>query len=396
MNVLHVIPALDTRVGGPVAALVGLTCAQVAAGLQVGVLAGKCDPASSHLLDTLKNAGVEVSLSEPLDLANSVKRPAGDAVHSALRHSRMVHIHGLWQDLQHQAAVAARSARVPYIMRPCGMLEQRSLERSRLKKFVYMLWRQRTDLRQACALHYSTATERDLTPPLGFHNEAIVEPNGIDLGEFQTLPLSGSFRRKYSIPEETRVLLFLGRIHPIKGLDMLIPAFSRLAAKNTLLVLAGPDEGGYEATVKGLIRDHMLQDRVLLTGLLQGEQRLAALVDANLFVLPSYQENFGLAALEALAAGTPVVVTEGVNLHHQIGAARVGGVAQPTVPSLAATLDRWLGDGQLLRDAALRTRPFALSQYDWKQIAYRWVEHYARLADTAGPSRSTRLVAPAS
>ncbi len=153
------------------------------------------------------------------------------------------------------------------------------------------------------------------------------------------------------------MLLFLSRIHYKKGLDLLIPAIAKLKHQDATLVIVGPDDAGYGQEMQRLAAEKNVQDRVIFAGTLYGGERLPALVDAELFVLPSYQENFGIAVVEALAAGTPVVISDQVNIHREISAAGVGGVVPTQIDALAAELDRWLGDEALRRAAAERALP---------------------------------------
>src|SRR5687768_2010235 len=113
--------------------------------------------------------------------------------------------------------------------------------------------------------------------------------------------------------------------------------------------------------------------------MIEGAEKLAALHDADLLAAPSYHENFGLAVIEALACGTPVVISDQVNLHPDIAAAGVGGVVPLDVDALACELDRWIGDQPMRRAAGERARDFARDRYDWDTIAGRWVGHYESL-----------------
>ena len=132
-----------------------------------------------------------------------------------------------------------------------------------------------------------------------------------------------------------------------RGLDLLVPAFARLAQKDTMLVIAGPDNDGYGDKVRQMVAENKLEDRVIFAGMLYGADRVAALADADLFCLPSYQENFGIAVVEALAAGTPAIISDQVNLFADVLEAEVGGAVPCKVEPLVAELDRWLGDGEL-------------------------------------------------
>lgn len=173
------------------------------------------------------------------------------------------------------------------------------------------------------------------------------------------------------------MILFLGRIHYGKGLELLAPALARMKRTDAMLVVAGPDADGYSATIRSLSKG--VEDRIIYTGMLSGRDRLAALVDADLLSLPSYHENFGLAVIESLACGTPVVISDQVNLHPEVKATGVGGVVPMDVDPLARELDRWLDDEPMRRAAAEKAPVFVRERYDWDAIARRWVGHYGGL-----------------
>ena len=183
------------------------------------------------------------------------------------------------------------------------------------------------------------------------------------------------------------MVLFLSRIHPKKGLDLLVPAFARAALSDALLVIAGPGDEEYVAAVKKLIAEHGIGERVLFTGMLEGRARVEAFVDADLFVLPSYQENFGIVVAEALACGTPVVISDQVNIYPEAADAGVGGVVPLEVGRLSDEVRRWMTDTSLRQSAAKKARPYVWGRYDWSQIAVRWGGHYARLVNDAAVSR---------
>jgi glycosyltransferase involved in cell wall biosynthesis len=146
-----------------------------------------------------------------------------------------------------------------------------------------------------------------------------------------------------------------------------------------MLVVAGPEHPGYGQTVRDMARRERISDRMLMVGMLHGRERIEAMVDADLFVLPSYQENFGIAVAEALAAGCPVVISDQVNIHPDISAAGVGGVVPTRVESLAAELSRWMADPDLRRHAGQKGRAFVREKYDWAAIARRWAQEYRTL-----------------
>ncbi len=380
MRVLHAIPTLDPRAGGPPIALRGLAAAQAETGLEVTVVSGRRADGDVSLADELTRLGVHVRLIGPVRGPTQWHPDLRRAMDEAVRSAEIVHIHALWEETQHQAAKAARRRSKPYIFRPCGMLDPWSLAQSRWRKRIYLALRLRRDLNGAVALHYTSDEERDLTAPLRLSPPAIVEPNGLDLSEFETLPDPGSFRARFERLGDRRFVLFLSRVHPKKGLDLLVPAFAAAELGDTMLVIAGPDSDGYAERVRAMAAEHGVADRVLFTGMLHGRQRIEAMVDADLFALPSYQENFGIVVAEALATETPVLISDQVNIYREIVEAGVGGVVPTQVEPLTEALRQWMGDAERRAAAGRRARPFVWERYDWSRIARRWVEHYRSLA----------------
>jgi glycosyltransferase involved in cell wall biosynthesis len=384
MKVLHAISGIDPRNGGPTNALIGLAAAQVRAGLDVRVISTWQEQEAHQSAQRLKGLGVRVNmvgqaygkLSRHPDLTAAVDREIADA--------DVVHVHALWEEIQHQAARSAQRQNVPYIMTPHGMLAPWSRTQGgwvhRWGKRAYLALRLRKNLDRAAAIHYTTPAERDLVAPLRLTPQSFIEPVGIDFSEFQQLPERGRFRARYPQLGERPMLLFLSRISPQKGLDVLIPAFARLK-NDTILVIAGPDFEGYGKFVHGWVEEHGVKDRVIFTGMLHGVDRIEALRDADLFVLPSHHENFGIAVAEAMAAATAVVISREVNIWQEVLAAGAGAaVPGGDVDALTAEMTRWLGDAAMRRSAGEKARVFAQSHYDWGRIARNWVGHYAEIA----------------
>lgn len=379
MRVVHVISGIDPPNGGPAIALAGLAAAQARAGLEVTVLATYAAGADLSPADRLRDSGVSVELVGPCAGALFRHPHIQPAVEQHLATADVVHVHALWEEVLHQACRAAQRHSIPYLITPHGMLDPWSLAQSKWKKRLYMLWRLGRNLRRAAALHFATEAERDMTAGLNLPTPVIVEPNGLDLSEFENLPPPGAFRSRYPQLGTRPYVVYLGRLHAGKGLELLVPAFAQAQARDAMLVLVGPDSRGFQAQVQGMVAKHGLQDRVVFTGLLRGAERVAALAEATLFALPSFHENFGIAVAEALAAGTPVIISDQVCIHREISAAGVGGVVGLNVEALAHELSRWLSDSPLRQTAAARARAFVWQRYDWNRIAGQWARHYQRL-----------------
>lgn len=380
MRIAHVISSIDPRTGGPAVAIKGFVSAQKLCGLDVSIVSTYHASDSAAAAEPLRAQGIDVTLIGP-SIGKLHRHPdIVPKLKEKLATADVVHIHALWEEIQHQGARVCRAIGKPYIIRPCGMLDPWSLAQGALKKKIYMIWRLRKNLNYAEAMHFTAELERDLTAALKLKARSIVEPNGVDLAEFDNPPPKGTFRNQYPQLAGRLMVLFMSRIHPKKGLDLLVPAFAKAERRNAMLVIAGPDDAGYRATVEGMARDAGISNEILFTGMLKGEARIAALQDADLFALPSYQENFGIAVVEALAAGCPTIISDQVNIYREVASAEVGAVVPTQIDPLAQQLTRWIADESLRGQAAAKAKEFARSRYDWKQIALRWKSHYAAIA----------------
>ncbi len=377
-SVLHVISGVDPVSGGPVTTLLGMACAQSQLGAKVYVatLCPKENQGIKQWVDSAQADQVNVKL---------IKPPAGffancqaikSQIQALLPKIDVVHIHGMWGLIQWVTAKLCRNANVPYVIIPHGMLTKDSLSRKAMKKRIALLLAGKKMIRAAKALHFCSELERDLSTTFG--TRSIVEPNGLDLREFSEnqMPPQGRMRQLFPEIGDRQIVLFLGRLHPIKGLDILIPAFAKAKIPNTVLVLAGPMASGYEQTVQKMIAENQLQKDVILTGMMDYKQRIAAFNDAKLFVLSSYHENFGNVVVEALACAKPVIVSDHVNIHPYITQARVGSVVPLDAQALAQEITHWMTDKKQYDQAAARAKPYAWDQFDWKKIALRLDQHY--------------------
>jgi glycosyltransferase involved in cell wall biosynthesis len=378
-RVLHVTSGLELRAGGPAVALAGLAAGQQRAGLDVRVVASFREAGMPSVSEQLGQAGVAITSVGPCTgkFARHPDLPA--AVQAAVEAADVVHIHALFEEVQHLAAQAARRRGTPYVVRPCGMLDRWSLGHNWLAKRLYMAWRLSRTLREAAAIHYTTDFERRGASHLALAAPAIIEPNGIDLAEFETLPATGSFRSRFHVRADAPLIVFLGRVHPGKGVEPLVRALGSGLLPRAWLAVVGPDSGGYLETMRAIAHRCGVADRVVFTGLLAGPERISALVDADVAAQPSDHENFGIAVAEAMAVGRPVIVSPQVGIADDVTAAGAGGVVAAEPRALAAEIARWLDDAALRAAAGARGRAFAMQRYDWSDIGRRWRGHYDTL-----------------
>ena len=251
----------------------------------------------------------------------------------------VIHIHALFSYPSVIAAVCANRASIPYVVRPLGTLSQWGMSHRRpwFKRLSFR-WIESRILKHAAAVHFTSQQEALEADLLHVPYKGIVIPNPVELPRRLRAP--GAFRTRHPSLAGKMVLLFLSRLDPKKGLDLLLPAFSSVLSQNSrvVLVIAGDGDPVFVASLKQQALQLGLGDSVLWVGFLQGEEKRAALADSDLYVLPSYSENFGVAVVEAMGAGVPVVVSDQVGIHREIANVEAGLVVECNVKSLAVAL----------------------------------------------------------
>ena len=256
-------------------------------------------------------------------------------------------VNGIWQYLSFAVWRRYAGSSIPYYVFPHGMLDpwfKETFPLKHLKKWLYWPWAEYRVLRDAAGVIFSSEEER-LQARKSFRlyrAREKVSPLGVEASPI--LPDAKSeFLSRYSQLQNTRNLLFLGRLHPKKGCDILLDAFARLSSReSTSLILAGPDQIGWEKDLRRQVESLNLTDRVVFTGMLQGNMKQGAFASADAFVLPSHQENFGISVVEALAAGIPVLISNRVNIWREIDADRAGYIESDDLAGTTRLLQRWI------------------------------------------------------
>lgn len=384
MRVLHLINSIDPTSGGPANVILRLAPLQAARGHKVTIINSDTDQTVANETRVLQDAGITCINAGPAagPLARSPHHVP--AVKNAIAQGvDIAHLHGLWQHLVHWGASELRKSGVPYIVRPCGMLDPWSLGQSRLKKKLMLALKARKDINNAAGLHCTTQTELDLIKPLNLKPAGHVIPNGIDWAEFENLKPTGAFRASLGIDADTPLVLFLSRLHHKKGLDLLVPAFAKGAPDNAHLALVGPGEQSYVESIKQQVRELGIESRTHFPGMLRDGARLDAFADADLFALPSYQENFGVVVIEAGAAGTPVLISDQVNIHQDISESGSGRVIQCDEQQTADALKEMLSTPDILTKMGSQARLHAKNTYNWVEIEASIDRLYSQIVPSA-------------
>ena len=258
----------------------------------------------------------------------------------------LVHLNGYRSLMNLQVVHALRGSDIPLVIQPHGAMPV--IVNSFLVKRMYDHLLGRRELERAGAFIALQESERDQIRSYGIPSEQIeVIPNGLDPGNYRWDLPAGAFRSRYNIPSDKKLILFLGRINRKKGVDMLIEAFARLQDVDAVLVIAGPDDGQL-SKVQSLIEQYRLSDRVILTGLLTGDDVPAAYRDADLFVLPCRADTFPTTIMEACLMGVPMVITEGCEIAHLVKN-RVAEVTSFDAGSFSTAMEQVLSDPALHR-----------------------------------------------
>jgi glycosyltransferase involved in cell wall biosynthesis len=307
-------------------------------------------------------------------------RSLGTWLRTNARRFDLIHIHALWSYASSAAARAAHQAHVPFIVRPAGMLSEYTFAHRAWKKRLYWHLMERATIGQATAFHAtSSAEKRDI---LRLRPDAIVHviPNGVDKEAWapEQHQLDHDARRDVACNEKP-VVLFMSRLHPKKGIvDLLLPAWARVSSDAVLAIAGGADAHmpEYEQLVRDTVDRLGLASKVRLLGEIPPHRRWEMYDSAQLFVLPSHSENFGIVVAEAMARGCPVVVTDQVQSCEHVMAADAGVVVPCSVPALAEALTNLLTDARRRKKFGQSGQVYARRTFIWQQIAAKVQQMY--------------------
>ncbi len=342
MRILHIVPAYQPAIqwGGPVVSVSLLARQQARRGHTVSVWTTtfglEQNVTQSRTLD-----GVAVTYFRSLALGHwFIPLGLARTLHRQLDQFDLVHIHMVWDPICWLAARTLVRQRRPFIISPRGSIESSLIERrsSTLKFFLYRFLLRNLFIR-ANGFHFTAAVERERFEDFTqLQPRAVVIPNCLELQPYEHRA-DKTLLNQWNLDQQP-YLLYLGRLSWKKGFEFLVPAFARFHQRqpNYRLVIAGPDESGYQSKIERWVREQGLAPATVFTGLVVGEEKLALLQSATAFVLPSYSENFGMAVIEAMAAGVPVVISQAVGLAELIKRYQAGLIVELEVGALADAL----------------------------------------------------------
>jgi glycosyltransferase involved in cell wall biosynthesis len=338
-EIAHFIAYTGTAMGGPVQSMAAYARCLANEGCSVTVYTSlqKTD-GNSIQLDARVNVvqGTACDFG-PLRYSGSLRRQVQAA------RIDLVHSHGLWTDTHRLAGSITRVRGTPHLLAPCGMLAPGALRHHRWRKQAALLWFQDRALRDAQCLHAKSAVEHEDIRRFGLRNPVAIIANPIAAPPAENLNAETEFRDAYHLGVNSKILFYLGRLHPIKGLPRLVRAWASVAPchKDWTLVLAGPDEAGHRKEIESLASQLFCRDRIVFTGELDEAKKWAALRAAELFVMPSDFENFGNSIVEAMSCGLGVITTTATPWK-DLPAAGAGWCVEPDAEALRGAIEEAL------------------------------------------------------
>ncbi len=365
MNILHVIRDISPTTGGPVSAIRGLTNAQRHRGHDIHIAATDYGLPKDYV-------ALDGEIICKCTFAAWRYSPSlGKKLNEEVQWANIVHIHTMWEYPTVVAARVAKKANKPLLIRPCGMLDSWSMNQSAFKKKLYLRIFSKDLLSPAITLHFTTQAEKSKSIYPQQLDSVIVE-NGIVEKTFSEDNSAEDFLECYPQLRGKDIILFLGRVHPKKQPEIAVSAFSKIASKfpNASLVMAGPCEPAYQTELINIAND-MSKKRVLFTGMLQGKKLYGAYRAAKVFVLPSFQENFGIAVAEAMANYCPVIISEHVDIKNYIQKGNAGIVCAAKVESFASAISSTLSSPQSSTTMGNNGRKVSEQYFRWDIAAKR-------------------------
>ena len=393
MRVLHVIPSVSPLRGGPSEAILQMVNALQAQGIEAEIITTNDDGDGIlavplyERLEYPSHAPVPVRFFPRFSPTISAIREfafSGALATWLWQHITdydLVHVHAIFSGSSTIAMAIARLHKVPYIVRPLGQLCHWSLQQGNRKKQLYLSLIERANLNHAQSLHFTSEQEQQEAAALRLTTSGFVLPHGLVMPSL--LPnAKARLRERLTLPDDELIILFLSRLHPKKGLDYLIPALSHLHDRRFTFVLAGNAAPDYELEVQQLLQTAGLMERTRRLGFVTGEEKALLLQGSDLFALTSHSENFGIAVLEAMANGLPVLITPGVALAPLVERSHLGWITPLEQPAITATLQHLFAHPSLLQQVGERAQSIVRQQYTWNHIATSLIKQYQTILQT--------------
>ncbi|MEG4225092.1 hormogonium polysaccharide biosynthesis glycosyltransferase HpsP [Microcoleus sp. N9_B2] len=407
MRIIQIIPSISLVYGGPSQMVLGLSAALAAKNIDVTIITTDSNgdigqlPLDVPLNQPIKQNGYQIIYFRcypwrrykfSLSLLQWLNENA--------RQFDLAHIHALFSPVTTLAATIARYHKLPYIMRPCGMLDPADLQKKKRLKQIYATLLERHNLAGAAAIHFTSKEEAKISERFGLNcTGKMPVPRDLDCTGKMPAPrdlviplgVTADLFPKRLRQSQVPTILFMSRIEPKKGLDLLIPALESILESGIEFhfILAGsnPQDAEYETQIKVQVENSSLAKYTTITGFVSGDLKVELLTKADLFVLPSYYENFGIAVAEAMAAGVPVVISDRIHIAEDIQQAEAGWVGPLEVGAIANSIKSALLNPQERQRRGLNGKEYAKKYYNWEAIAQQTIDAYQEILSSIAEGR---------
>ena len=393
MKVLHVIPSVATVRGGPSQAVIEMVTALRSQGIDAEIATtndngkGLLDVPLYKLTDQLTEYGnipirffprFSPNINAVREFAFS--RSLTTWLWQHIAEYDLVHVHAIFSYASTIAMAIARIRKVPYINRPLGQMCIWSFQQSKLRKQIYLNVIERSNLLHSQSLHFTAQQEQTEFNQLGLNIPSFILPHGVQIPTL--IPDAQSqLRQILQLPDRFPILLFMSRIHPKKGLEYLISALGKLKEYNFVFIIAGSGELDYVQQLQDLLVTQGIRDRTHLVGFVKGETKNLYLQGADLFTLTSHSENFGIAAIESLAAGTPVLITDGVAIAPMVQEQNIGYVTKLDVDAIVTTLENFFQNFDKSSFRRQKSQQIIAKYYSWQSISAQLATIYQAIVN---------------
>lgn len=387
MKILHIVPSIASIRGGPSLAVVEMVRALNKLGIQACIATANDN--GDLLLDVPLNRwteyeGIPVIFFPKLSISLRPIREFNFSNQLAhwlwenVANFDLVHVHGIFSFSSSAGMLISRLRKVPYIIAPHGMLTVWALQQESLKKKIYLSLVEKKNLNSSHRIHYTSEQEREEALPVGLSAPSFVQSLGLTIPE--TIPGARAELRTYlNLPADQTIILFLSRFHPKKGLNLTIPALAKLRDKEFTFLLVGQGTAEYEAEIQRLLEVCQLTSRTIRPGFATGRLKNLFLQGSDLFALNSYSENFGIASLEAMASGLPVITSPNVGFASMVQAQGFCLIAPQDVESIAEKISYALDHPGEMQEMAQRAKDYVIKNFTWDRVAEKLIQVYQQI-----------------
>ena len=386
LKVLHIIPSVSLARGGPSKAVIEMVSALRDNDVDAEIATTNDD--AQNRLDVPLNKQTNYN-GAPVIFFNRFS-PTVSAIREFAYSNRfrkwlnknihlydIIHVHAIFSFCSSYAMYLARKKNIPYIIRPIGQLEAWSLSQSKFRKQLYLKLIEKKNIVNANSIHFTAYSEQQQSLAAlqnTFANQVI--PLGINIAP----EIEGARQKmlsRWSLNPNVINLLFLSRLHPKKGLERLLNALSKAQGPAFQLIIAGEGDDNYKKSLINLIKRLGLNEYCHLVGFVEGNDKQLLLQGSDLFILPSYSENFGIATLEAMASATPVIISNEVALSTEVKKYNLGWVTDLNEEELRKSIEQALTSSQRYKEIGAAAKDFADKNFNWSTQANKLKKLYS-------------------